>query len=525
MKTIVISEQVSDDDKTRGFIAHICGNLKSRFPDGHYYIPDPADISDYKYQLQGTEKVVIAGGGYAGALAAMALLKENPSLDVTIVEARSPTRCVGGPCTCKGCMGGVSSKGIEMIRSLGIEFPDDLFTGQAAHIGYVNVRENIGLDKVEPKATPELKFISHGFGPAALQLGTRGQKISMADFLRSEAKKRGVKIVTGAVTHIAFPEYRSHPAYVRYETGSSGNILDAELVINATGVNGRGLDLMRYHPNPDNGEIIPGKILSPAPATHFASVFEIPITDQQVADLKMSPHVFYYWYGVPNTEAILTMLKRSHGEQWVTVVVSPKPKLMRDANSDDERKQKIGTIFRSFLEMSGMGKFVGDRMLCQCLSKIPVDVTIFPGVRNYPGHRYVMVGDASGVIRYKKSGIAYLIECAFIIANTAVTCGVTGDSLASSHDVFAANVHADNLVGQFLFAASCVVNRSPFLSRMYGAMLNVSFVGDAVGRVVMGHTGLDARYATSLPVAVWRRLRGMKEESPPRKQGPNNLHL
>jgi len=188
---------------------------------------------------------------------------------------------------------------------------------------------------------------------------------------------------------------------------------------------------------------------------------------------------------------VLGMLK-THGDlHWMTIVIAPSPGLFNGNKDKTQTHKDLEKMYFDFLRLSKITQVIGERRpQCRCAPLIPSSLA-----RQMIYHRYVAVGDASGVMKYKKNGIGYLIENANAIVEAALLDGVTASALKAATSRRFSRVRRDNILGKFIFAASRFINGLPFLSYVYEAVLRHSeSVRQFASRLVLGNTEFATTY-------------------------------
>jgi 2-polyprenyl-6-methoxyphenol hydroxylase-like FAD-dependent oxidoreductase len=428
---------------------------------------DARQNHDKNYPLDENDTVVIVGGGYAGAVAALNLKKQNPALNIKLIERRNTTHCAGGPASCKGCMGLINGTALDKLAELGIEVPEELVLANIDQVEFRNFNNLDGnIDSPMPRVENRREvLIADGNGPAGL---FKNQSLSFPQFLRDAAIERGIDMVSGTASNIYIPENAAQKSVVLCDTEQGGEIFPADFVINATGINdSHRLGISTYSKN-ENG--FTEKPILEKGEFHYSGLFEIVLSEEEIQKSGLNPKSFYAWYGMSGTEAVLAMLKKHDDKNWLSVIVAPTPADFPQEKNEQETRKGIKQIFDNFWDKAGFSEKIGKKSpQCRCIPKVPTVVS-----ESFSHHRYVTLGDSSGAMKYKKNGIGYLIENAKNIAEGAVKTGVTNKALKEHNGSNFNYIKYDNMLGQAIFKATLMANTFKPLGKLYEMLLKKS---------------------------------------------------
>lgn len=469
-------------------------------------------------QLKDGDKVIIIGGGYAGSVLAINLKRLNPKIGVQIMERRSEQACchAGGRKTCKGCFGWIAATAVDKLADLGIHVPPELVIGSVDKVEFKNIAdpESEAILTDPPKSVIHKGLvIANGNGPAGI---IQGRDISFTNFLRREAEKLGVEIIPGIASGIFVPKNPVNKAFVVYENVNEGNrnktLTQADLVVNATGVNDPNLiSTLRYQRV--DSEIITERVDQPV-KQHAAGVFEVMLKDSEIEELKLNRRSFMYWYGMKGTEAVLTIIKSVADERihtktlqtgtefrknWMTIVISPAANVLETIKDKALIRKRLTEMYYEFLDRSGMSDVIRERTpQCRCVPNVPVEVSSYRA-----DHRYALIGDVIGNMKYKKNGIGVLIDYAEKLADTAVSHGVSKQSLEKGTRKSALKTKYDNIVGSMVFKGAVLINQYPILIELEKRLLSSSHAIRQLGsRLVIGNTEFETTYTGNILTAI-----------------------
>jgi flavin-dependent dehydrogenase len=366
-------------------------------------------------QLVNGSRVVIVGGGPAGCLTALHLLRlaaeVGLSLDVTILEARDFNR--PGPGGCNKCAGILSSGLLRNLETIGLSLPPDVI--QAELDAYVLHLSGMQLTIHRPDPARRIVSIYRGSGP---RLGEPPFPHSFDSWLLDQARERGAN-VRRARAQIVRPGSRPVVATAHEQ-------FEADLVVLATGVNSRApLDpAWRYRP----------------PRTEIMAQDEVPLPGGLIGD---GVHIFF-----------------DHPPGLIFGGLIPKG---RYANISLLGRKLPPDAVSDFLEGNQLASLLPDGVpvLCGCTPRVAVSAA-----SGYYADRLVVVGDAA-ITRLYKDGIGAAFTTAEAAARTAIERGISKQDFAAGYRPVCRRIATDNLYGRLLFRLWAAAQRSPSLLALW----------------------------------------------------------
>jgi flavin-dependent dehydrogenase len=349
--------------------------------------------------LRDGSRVCIVGGGPAGSLAALHLLRfaaeAGRSLEVQIFEPRDFTR--RGPAGCNGCAGILSSWLLAGLDDLGIRLPPEVIRS------YIRAYEVHLGGEILPVAAPnpekEILSVYRGGGP---RLGEADGGASFDHYLLSQACRRGARHRAVRVRRITWEG--------RPQVHAGSEVVAADLVVLATGVNARPpLDPSFGYRPPRSATMAQDEVARPA---------DWP--NDVVRAYFREPRGLLFGALIPKGEFLnISLLGRG---------------LTADA-------------VRDFLDVHGLGPVfpAGERSLCGCTPRIVIRPT-----RTCYGDRWVAVGDAA-VTRLYKDGIGSAFVTSRAAMETAVRHGVGRRDFRHLYAPVCRDIARDNIAGWWLF--------------------------------------------------------------------------
>jgi len=364
-------------------------------------------------RLDSGSRVVIVGGGPAGSFTALHLLREAEAvglrLDIQIFEGRDFSR--PGPGGCNKCAGVLSSSLLTQIHSLGLSIPAELV--QAALDSYVLHfgRQTVVIRRGQ--AEGQVLSVYRGSGP---RLGGIPTSQSFDAWLLAQAADRGAGVNHSRVERVLPGE--------RPQVVSAGQVMEADLVVVATGVNTRSPLDPAWGYRPPVCEVM---AQNETPALNFQAGNSVDVYFSQPAGLLFGALV-------PKGEYTNISLL---GEN-----LSP-------------------SSIQEFLELQHISTASGSEpavpLLCGCSPRVAVSPAV-----GYFADRMVVVGD-SAVTRLYKNGIGSAFVTAGAAAHCAVQRGISAGAFRQGYRPACAAIAADNRYGRLLFAVWKLVRDTPAL--------------------------------------------------------------
>ena len=355
-------------------------------------------------RLENGSKVAIVGGGPAGSLFALYLLRyageKGIRPEVTIYQQRSFSAL--GPKGCKGCAGILSASLLKNLGELGLSLPGEVIQSKIAHYIVHSPYTSISISK--PEKEIEVASVNRGGGP---RISHGESHLGFDGWLLGQAQERGVKVESQAVCRI----HLGHEAVIEV----AGGKLNYDLVVLASGVNAKPVQIMghRYIP----------------PKTRIMAQDELYAGAAQVeARLGNTAHIFL----IPGSDLIFGSLV-------------PKGPFI---NVSVLSRGKNPVSVAHFLSYDVVRRVLPEHYeyCCGCRPK-----TVVSSAQNYYGDRFVAVGDAAASRLYK-DGIGSSLLTAREAARTAVFHGISRQSFETHYRPFIRAIDRDNRWGRLLFS-------------------------------------------------------------------------
>jgi NADH dehydrogenase len=360
----------------------------------------PEIINMNPSQLDNNSKIAIIGGGPAGAFFALYLKKyaeeKAISPEITIYEQRD-FNCLGRQ-GCKGCAGILSATFSNSLAELGLQVPAEIVQTGITHYTVHSPYTSISVDN-PAKETP-IVSIYRGGGPL---LSNYGKPISFNEWLLSEVRKHGVKVVDQAVSSIFLePD-------VRIKTAN--DLRECDMAVLATGVNGSPVEIKGLHYVP--------------PATQIMTQCEL--YSETTTALGNTAHVFL----IPHSSVIFGTL------------VPKGPFINVSVLNRGNHPYPI----KDFLDLDLVRQILPEHYeySCSCHPKVAVGLA-----RNFYSDRFVAIGDAA-ISRLYKDGIGSSLLTAREAARTIIYEGVSRTDFQRHYYPFCRSIYRGNRWGRLLF--------------------------------------------------------------------------
>jgi flavin-dependent dehydrogenase len=365
-------------------------------------------------RLEDGDRVCIVGGGPAGSLAALHLLREidqlGMRLELLIFEPRNFQ--LPGPGGCNRCAGILSSRLIAGLASLGISLPGEVIQSEIRAYSIHLNGELIRIDQPEPGNS--IVSIYRGGGP---RLHQDGPTASFDGYLLDQACARGAKRIPARVISVSWDG--------RPVLHTARDTFPADLVILATGINSHS-PLARafgYRPPPT----------------------EIMAQDEFLLPDGWPPDLVSVYFQKPSGLVFGALIPKG---RYVNLSLLGQG-LATDAISE-------------FIEAHGLGReLLSAQSLCGCTPRIAVGMA-----RHYFGDRWVAVGDAA-VTRLYKDGIGSAFSTADKAVRTAIHVGISGADFRKGYQPLCREIVKDNNYGKILFRLWASMLRVPVLTRAW----------------------------------------------------------
>ena len=332
-------------------------------------------------------------------------------LEITIIESRDFEN--PGASGCNMCAGILSSNLIRNLRSLDLEIPPTVVQSEIE--SYVLHLEGAEVTIQRPDPSRRILTIFRGSGP---RRGSSPYPGSFDGWLLEQAQQRGASLRRGRVDRVL-------PG-ARPRISLAGEMLEADLVVLATGINSRPpLDPAWGYSPPRSEVMSQDELLLPAslPSSQVHIFFDQPEGLIFGAVIPKGPY------------ANISLLGEGLGSRAVRQFVGSQP-----------------------LD----GRFPGeDALLCGCKPRIAVS-----SAQGYYHDRMVAVGDAA-VTRLYKDGIGSAFYTTRAAAQTALQRGISQRDFAAGYQPMCRRIAADNRYGQLLFRLWAGTRRSSFLRQSW----------------------------------------------------------
>jgi NADH dehydrogenase len=350
------------------------------------------------HRLENGSKVAIVGGGPAGSLFALYLLRyageRNIRPAITLYEERKFKEC--GPTGCKGCAGILSISFLKNLRELGLKVPEEIIQSKIEQYAVHSPYTSISISN--PEREIEIVSICRGGGPAKST-----ENIGSFDgWLLEQVKRKGVCVVNQRVSGIDLGEETSVEV--------AGDKDRYDLVVLATGIN--------------NGSTVVRGLNYIPPEARRMAMAELYVGAQQVrAVLGNVAHVFL----IPHSGMIFgTLVPKG---PFVNVSV------LSGMSVVDFLKNEF---VRPLLP-------IPYEIVCHCRPLAAIH-----SAGNYYADRFVAVGDAS-VSRLYKDGIGSSLLTARQAARTIVHHGFSSRDFHHHYGPLCKGMNQDNRWGKLLF--------------------------------------------------------------------------
>jgi flavin-dependent dehydrogenase len=424
---------------------------------------NPLRVSgDHRIPLESPSRIVVIGGGPAGAFFAWEMLRRarlaGKQVEVSIIEKKKQPQFYQAVCSsacregCNYCAGGISPRMVDVLKASGLEVPAEVITSE---IEMVIVQGD--WKHIELKVPPGRRMFSVHRGSRPVGRAHRYENFDA--YLLACAAAEGAGIFTGEVYDVSYTlEGRPIVHYRNVQAGETCNVfLEADFVVFAGGVNPTAGAKVDKHPLVKVlQKLIPG--FSP-PQVRKALIFELGSQEGKLPDFQ--GEIYFVEYG--SEELQIEMSSFIPKKEFITVTLlgacvdaaSP-----GDYMTIIERLQKLPHI-RRILPRDTM--FLS---ACVCTPNMTV------GTAGQPySHRIAVIGDLA-VARLYKDGIL----SAYITAEALVGClleaGVDQRSLKKHYWPAVRHFTMDNRFGRLVFWIHRMAFSHPVLSRiLYQAVL------------------------------------------------------
>lgn len=402
--------------------------------------------------LQSGDRVAIVGGGPAGSLFAIHLLREarrlERKIEVVVIEKRGPSsanldgfQCPG----CNFCAGIVSPRLNEILDECALVVPDEIVQGRIDYIWIHGQWKNVRLRVPDDK---KMYSVYRGSLP-----GRRtGRPAGFDGFLLGEAVREGARVQCGEALRIDRGTSGTRALAIKLPSGEISS-LDAGFVAIASGINPHyGLEDRPDQLVPSirelNPSFVPGK-------SRRSLIFELDVGEDFLKS-NMNREIYFIEYGSKRLALEHTALIPKG--RFLTVAMIGK--CVDEANLPRDSRQLI----QAFLTLPQVDRILpgiaAAPLACACAPRMSVSAATSPF-----GDRFAIIGDAVGS-RLNKDGLYSAHVTASRLAHTVLHQGTDRQSLAREYGKTVEWLRADNRFGRFVFAVSRVAFSAPLLSRV-----------------------------------------------------------
>ncbi|MBI2849636.1 MAG: FAD-dependent oxidoreductase [Chloroflexi bacterium] len=353
---------------------------------------------------QTNSRVAIIGGGPAGSFFALYLLhyagQTGRQFDVTIYQERDFSGL--GTKGCKGCAGILSIPLVENLKELNLTIPEYVIQSKIEHFAVHSPYTSISLSN--PEKGVKIFSVYRGGGP---RISHYDRNISFDGWLLAQAQQRGARVQNQRVSRISIK-----PA-AQVEAG--GEKLDYDLIVLASGVNGRSISIQGL-------DYLPTRTQTMAQDELFAGV------DAVASKLGNTAHVFL----IPKSGLVFGTLVPKGPFINVSLLSTGKRPV---SVTDFLNHEMVRSVLPERIERS-----------CGCRPR-----TLIHPARNYYSDRFVAIGDAA-VTRLYKDGIGSSLLTAREAARNLAYHGLSGRDFRRYYQPLCRRMGGDNQWGKLLFS-------------------------------------------------------------------------
>lgn len=369
-------------------------------------------------------RIAVIGAGPSGSMFSYFLLKMANTMglevEVDLYEPRS--FCKRGPAGCNHCGGIVSESLVQRLATEGIALPDGVVQ---RGIKSYTLHMDVGDVEIEtPLDERRIAAIFRGNGPRNSE---PSDTESFDSYLQQLAHQRGANMVRRLVTDVRREGDRMH---VECADGFSD---EYELVVLSSGINSK---------LQENIEKRTGQFKKPDRTKAFICEFKL---GREVIREHLGPSMHVFLLDIPRLEFAALIPKGDY----VTLCLL----------GDDIDEELMGQFFGSPEVKNCFPGAEVPTHVCHCYPRINIG-TAKPAFAD----RLVMVGDC-GTTRLFKDGIGAAYRTAKAAARTAVFHGVSAEDFKAHYWPVCRKMHADNLIGKFVFLVASLIQRLRFARR------------------------------------------------------------
>lgn len=384
----------------------------------------PSGNGTGRLPLTDGSRVGVIGGGPSGSLFSYFLLTMAESIDLEVhVDLFEPRFFRHrGPAGCNHCGGIISESLVQMLAAEGINLPPTVV--QQGIDSYVLHTDQGDVRIQAPRDEKRIAAVYRGNGPR------ESEPIEVAGFdrhLLDLTAATGTSIVRKLAKAVSWEDGRPRV------TSVDGTTHAYDLLVVATGVNSRALDLFRD-----------GSPRFRPPATQHTFI----------AEFRLGADVIRRWFGTSMHVFLLDVPRLGFA------AVIPKGEFVTLCLLGDELDDRL---VESVLETPEVRRcFPEGRvppMACHCYPRINVAAAAQPFA-----DRIVWIGD-SGVARLYKDGIGSAYRTAKAAAKAAVFHGVSAGEFKRHFWPACRSLDVDNTIAKVVFGVTHLIQRSAVLRR------------------------------------------------------------
>jgi flavin-dependent dehydrogenase len=412
--------------------------------------------SEVRIPLENRSKILVIGGGPAGAFFARELLSRartaGRQIEVSIVEQKKTPRFYQTSCPsvyregCNFCAGGISPRMSDVLQASGLEVPKEVVTGEIEKVIVQGDWKHIEL-KVPPGR--HMFSVHRGSRPAG-----RTHRFENFDaYLLGCAVTEGAHLLSGEVHEVAYSTDGRPIVYAKStgEDHAADLQLEADFVVFAGGVNPTAGVAADKHPLVR----ILGRLVTGfrSPLVRQALIFELRPRQGTLSDLF--GEAYFVQYGSADLE-IETASFISKKEFITVSLLGP--------CVDKAHPSEYLSIIKRLLELPHIRRLLPRNlelgMVCVCSPNMTVGTATHPF-----GHRIAVIGDLV-VARLYKDGILSAYQTAHALVECLLIQGLDQESLKKHYWPAVRKFTTDNRFGRFVFWTNRVAFSHPILSRI-----------------------------------------------------------
>jgi flavin-dependent dehydrogenase len=415
-----------------------------------------------EFELHDGARIVVIGGGPAGAFFAIQFLKQagyyhqkaeiviiDKKIDLKAHETAPHFSCKEG---CNYCAGGISPKLAAALENEKLIPTDEIIADDIKSLTIHGHWKNIELRVPDHK---KMYSVFRGSRPK----GKVNKSKNFDSFLLEKAKEAGAKVIFGEVFHVKYKADQKIVVLYRFSRSKHDvhKAIQADFVVFAAGVNQNPEELPEKQPIIQTIQtIIPG--FQP-PKVRKALISEIEI----IKDFEgfLQGEIYFMEYG--SKELKIEMSSLLPKKKYITVV-------MLGRSIDRAQSTDKVQLLRKYLQLPQVKRIfpqgVEKTFACACNPNMTVGAA-----KNPVGNRTAVIGDLA-VSRLYKDGIYSAYLMASSLTHTILKTGISRKSLKRGYWSTIKKIKFDNSFGKLVFLLNRVVFSNPVLGRiLYQAVL------------------------------------------------------